>query len=226
MAITYTRYNISDVDTIGAALVSAIDASGMYDSASYNDSTKIVTIADNGTTYCTITLGVTCYINTYSDLITTPVSATLQSTSYIAIATVGSSVFMSVMGGWRCSIIFTKSVTNMNMILHGIPDGDNHYCPITIAKDTTSAEIIAIDSLGVPYRSSSLLSSFLITAPIMCESSSETAVIAKSVYRINRMPDVIAYPWTSNAIYNLTQVVIGNKVGLTDGLFVTIDDSE
>ena len=218
MAITYTKYPIASADQIGSAIVSAIEASGMYDSAEYDNGT--VTIANGGTTYLTINIGVTINVNAYTDNIAgaaTTVSYT--GTYYVSVATVGENVMVTVYGGWRCSIIFAKTKQGMNVIAIAVA-GDDRYSPVVIPKDAATVEVLTVNTTGVPYKNTVPVS---ILSRLVAASVSEVYTSPVGVYRFVRMPNTIQEPWNTNATFDCPTINVDGETYLTDGYFCVKD---
>lgn len=221
MAATYNKYPISNVDTIGNAIVSALTESGMYDTVSYDTTSKVITIANNSKTYCTLTVGGTFNVNVYTDSISSATSSSYGSVSNVAISVVGTNVFVTVFGSWRCSVIFTKSKNDKNMIVFSYVY-NNFYYPVAVPNDASSIEKISIDTLGFPYISNP---SIITTTAFIAQSVSETYAVSKSTYRLTRMPSVCGYPWTTGSMSDCLRVTVDGKAGITDGLFLVLDDT-
>lgn len=219
MAITYTKYPIASVDQIGSAIVSAIEASGMYDSAEYDNGT--VTIANGGTTYLTINIGVTTNVNAYTDNIAgAAATARYVSTSYVSVATVGANIMVTFYAGWRCSIIFAKTKQGMNIIALCVPVNSSTYSPVVIPKDAATVEILAVNTTGMPYKDTVPAA---ILAGLVAASVSEVYTSPAGVYRFVRMPNTIQYPWIDNAAFDCLTINVAGETYLTDGYFCIKD---
>ena len=97
---------------------------------------------------------------------------------------------------------------------------DSKYYPLIFAKDSSTFLSTAVDYYGIPYKWSLPAAT---TAALVASSVSENYATADSVFHMVKMPDVITYPWTANATYDLVQLQIGWRNCITDGYFVMAD---
>lgn len=225
MSISYKRFAYADTDNFLTALKEAIQNSGMYDTVTIDSSTKKLTAANGSKVYFEFIgagsdRGITIMV--YTDMKSAATFTTgYNQTAYVAIASVGSAVVITVFGGWRCTTILSKTTGGKNMIITtGV---SNQWIPIAIPNDASSIYQNAVDYYGFPFRNDAL--NCATTASIIAQSSSEGYAVSKNAYHFKIMPTSIAYPWTSNATNNLTQIQIGDTMCLTDGYFVVADDS-
>jgi hypothetical protein len=188
--------------------------------------TKKLTASNGGKVYFEFTgvgssAGVT--ISIYTDERSTAMYVTsYNQNAYVAVASVGSAVILTIFGGWRCTTILSKTTGGKNMITTTGLESSS-WNPISIPNDASSIYKNTVNNYGMPFKSDAL--NCATTAPIIAQSSSEGYAVSKNVYHFKTMPTSIAYPWTSNATNNLTQIQIGDTMCLTDGYFVVADDS-
>lgn len=226
MSISYKRFAYADTDNFLTALQEAIQNSGMYDTVTIDSSTKKLTAANGNKVYFEFTgvgssAGVT--ISIYTDAKSAAMYSTgYNQTAYVAVASVGSAVILTIFGGWRCTTILSKTTGGKNMITTTGVESQG-WNPISIPNDATSVYQNTVNNYGLPFRVDAL--NCATTASIIAQSSSEGYAVSKNVYHFKIMPTSIAYPWTSNATNNLTQIQIGDTMCLTDGYFVVADDS-
>lgn len=226
MSISYKKFAYADTDNFLMALQEAIQNSGMYDTVTIDSSAKKLTASNGGKVYFEF-IGVgnssSVTISVYSDTKSTAMkTVSYLSNTYIAVASVGSAVVLTIVGGWRCSTILTKSTGGKNMIVT-VDVSNNSWQPIIIPNDASSIYQNSANNYGIPFKDDAL--NCATTASIIAQSSSEGYAVSKNVYHFKIMPTSIAYPWTNNATNNLTQIQIGDTMCLTDGYFVVADDS-
>ena len=225
MSITYKRFAYTDTDNFLAALQEAIQNSGMYDTVTVDSSTKKLTASNGGKVYFEFTgagSNSNVTISVYTDAKSTAMCTVgYNYTAYVAIASVGSAVVLTVFGEWRCTTILSKTTNGKNMITTTSIE-NRFFVPISIPNDASSIYQNNVDTYGFPFKNEALKCAT--TAAIIASSDSEGYAVAKNLYHFKIMPSIIEYPWKANATNNLTQIQIDNTMCLTDGYFVIADD--
>ena len=213
MEISIQRYSASAYSDIAAAIKSALESAGIYDSVTV--STNTVTIADNSKTYCTISNDSTTNISIY-----TTVSGSAQATietngnSYCWISTCGESVMVSWQGGKMCSIVFTKTKAGKPMIIYSF-----------YMSNAFHVKALAFDSLnsGGEFSSATYSNALFSTLAGFCASSaSESISAAKACYRLvdrySSIPDNV-----TGGISLVSHITIDGKDYITDGYLCVAD---
>ena len=186
MAISCTKYPIANVAQIGAAIVSAVEDSGMYDSAAFDSSTSTVTVSKNETTYLEIVIGSTTTFRIYADHIDGAAETFSVSASVISVAAIGKKVMITAYAGIQLSVILGQSKNGLNVVTYSCIYGSNqYYTPCAIPTDAAFVEHIALTTRGMPYTNSAPIFE---TASLFAASLSEGYTCASGVYRIVRKP--------------------------------------
>lgn len=223
MAITTAKYPYADKASWGAALVEALEATGMYDTVTYTASDPpVISISSGGTEYCKITgnTGAPSAVVKSDHISDNAFSGAVgyQNASYTHITKNSKSVMVTFCTNWRGSIIFTKTKGGTNLIaLMGMIGNDAR--PLIIPADATAVESIAGPTLA-PY--SNTLPVAALTSPIG-QSLSEGYTAPADVFVFARRPSsiIIAYTAGTNDLYRIT--VDGTEY-ITDGWFCLRDE--